>query len=114
MDLAIESSAISHCGSLAVDFPVPGLSFMLPDAKSFYVPIAELSVLEGLLGRKVAGNRHAPGSRLPCILTFQCPGNDNSPLFRGVTTHTTDGSVQLSCRKKRIGRCLYLCRVTGH
>jgi len=51
---------------------------------------------------------------LPCIWTFQYPGTDKSPLFRGVTTHTTDGSVQLRSRKNRIGRCLYFCRVTGH
>lgn len=79
-----------------------------------YAPIAVQSVLEGLLGSIVAANRHAPGSSLPSVSTFERPGTANNPLFRGVTTHTTHGSVQLSCRKTRIKRCLYFCRVTGH
>jgi len=44
-------------------------------------PVAEMPVLEDLLGRIFTGHHHAPRSRLPCWWTSMWPDTDSSPFF---------------------------------
>jgi hypothetical protein len=63
---------------------------------SFYIPIAEVSVSEGLLGGICDGKFYAPGSFLPCLWLLVCPDTDNSQKSSGVVARIIRDFVHIS------------------